>query len=191
MAGIHAQRELEAASTGMEDVVAVVETNSCFADGVQVATGCTFGNNALIYRDYGKTGVTLLSREEPDSGVRLHVKEREEIIERDYPEAHDLFERVVAERNGTPEERERLSEAWAEVAFDLIDRPITDLCDVETEVRVDLPEYAPIFEDVVCASCGEQVMAPKAVERDGQTLCRACADAPFHQLDGRGLRRIT
>ena len=191
MAGIHAQRELGAASTGMEDVVAVVETNSCFADGVQVATSCTFGNNALVYRDYGKTAVTLVSREEPDSGVRLHVKEREEFIERDYPEAQNLFDRVVAERNGTPEERERLSEAWAEVAFDLIDRPITDLCDVETNVQVDLPEYAPIFEDVVCASCGEQVMAPKAVERDGQTLCRACADAPFHQLDGRGLRRIT
>ncbi|MDW8103354.1 MAG: FmdE family protein, partial [Anaerolineae bacterium] len=38
---------------GMEDVVAILECNNCFSDGVQVVTGCTFGNNALIYRDVG------------------------------------------------------------------------------------------------------------------------------------------
>lgn len=38
-------------TTGMEHVLAIVETNNCFSDGVQVVTGCTFGNNALIYRD--------------------------------------------------------------------------------------------------------------------------------------------
>lgn len=186
-AGVHAMRELGATSTGMEDLVAVVETNSCFADGVQVVTGCTFGNNALVYRDYGKTAMTLVSRENPDEGVRIHVKERENIIERDYPEASELFDRVVAEREGTPEERERLDRLWAEVAFDLVDRPIHDLCDVETGVSVDLPEYAPIFEDAQCAECGEQVMAPKTVESDGETYCRACADVPVAQLDGRGI----
>lgn len=36
------------------------------------------------------------------------------------------------------------------------------------------------------AACGEQVMAPKAVEQDGQTVCRACA-VPFGEPDGRGL----
>lgn len=187
MAGAHAIRKLGVTSTGMEDVVAVLETNSCFADGVQVATGCTLGNNALIYRDYGKTAVTLVSRENPEEGVRLHVKERKGTLERDYPEAHELFERVVAERDATPEERERFSEAWAAVAFDLLERPVPDLFDVETDVAVELPEHAPIFEDTTCAACGEQVMAPKAVEQDGRTLCRACAVAPFGQLDGSGL----
>jgi formylmethanofuran dehydrogenase subunit E len=190
MAGVHAQRELGVSTDGMEDVVAVVETNSCFADGVQVATGCTFGNNALMYRDYGKTAVTLVDRDAPDDGVRIHVEERADVIESDYPEAADLFDRVVADRDATPEERDRFGEAWAAVAFDLLDRPIFDLCDVEAGVSVDLPEYAPIFEDAQCADCGEQVMAPKAVERDGETVCRDCAHAPYLQLDGRGLNRI-
>ena len=190
MAGIHAQRELDVTSVGMEEVVAVVETNSCFADGVQVATGCSFGNNGLIYRDYGKTAVTLVSREEPEEGVRVHVKERDEIIQRDYPDAHELFERVVTERNGTPREQERLHEKWADVAFDLIDRPITDLCNVETGVQIHLPEYAPIVEDAICASCGEQVRAPKTVQEHGETRCRACADTSSIQLDGRGLEKF-
>ncbi|MFW5900728.1 MAG: tRNA (N6-threonylcarbamoyladenosine(37)-N6)-methyltransferase TrmO, partial [Halodesulfurarchaeum sp.] len=184
MAGIHAQRELDVTSNGMEDVVAVLETNSCFADGVQVATGCTFGNNALIYRDYGKTAVTLVSREETDKGVRIHVRERDEPIRREYPEAYALFERVVADRNGTPQEQDRLNEEWADVAFEVIGRPITDLCDVETGVEVDLPEYAPVFEDRICTSCGERVMAPKAVEVNGDIRCRPCADTSYPQLDG-------
>ncbi|MFW6437091.1 MAG: tRNA (N6-threonylcarbamoyladenosine(37)-N6)-methyltransferase TrmO [Halococcoides sp.] len=190
MAGVHAMREREATSEGMEDLLAIVETNSCFADGVQVVTGCTFGNNAMVYRDVGKTAMTLVSRDDPDNGVRVHVKEREDFIEQEYPEASALFDRVVAEREGTPEERERLDELWADVAFDLIERPIHGLCDVETGVSVDLPEYAPIFEDAICADCGERVMAPKTSERDGETYCRGCANAPFRQLDGRGLSRI-
>lgn len=186
-AGVHAMGELSARSTGMEDIVAVVETNSCFSDGVQVSTGCTFGNNALIYRDYGKTAMTLVSRDHPDRGIRVHVKERENFIERDYPEASDLFDTVVAEREGSDEQKERLSEAWAEVGFDLVDRPIEELFDIETGVSVDLPDQAPIFEDAMCVECGEQMMAPKAVERDGQTYCRACAEVPVSQLDGRGI----
>ena len=34
-------------NTGMEHLIAVVETNSCFSDGVQMVTGCSFGNNSL------------------------------------------------------------------------------------------------------------------------------------------------
>ncbi|WP_181685180.1 tRNA (N6-threonylcarbamoyladenosine(37)-N6)-methyltransferase TrmO [Halorhabdus salina] len=190
MAGVHAMRELGTESEGMEDLVAVVETNSCFADGVQTVTGCTFGNNALLYRDYGKTAMTLVSRDNSDNGVRVHVKEREEIIERDYPEASELFETVIADRDGTPAERERLTERWQAVAFDLIGRPIFDVCDVQTGVSVDLPDEAPIYEDAQCVDCGESIMAPKAVERDGETYCRDCANASYLQLDGRGLSRI-
>ena len=61
-ASARAVRELRVASKGMEEVVAIIETNNCFSDGVQMVTGCSFGNNALIYRDYGKTAVTLAKR---------------------------------------------------------------------------------------------------------------------------------
>lgn len=187
MAGVHAMRELGATSEGMEDLMAVVETNSCFLDGVQLVTGCTVGNNALVYRDVGKTTMTLVSRENSDDGVRIHVKEREKIIERQYPEASALFETVIADREGTPEARERLTEHWREVAFDLIGRPIADLCDIETGVSVDLPDEAPIYEDALCAECGESVMAPKMVERDGYAVCRDCADVGVAELHGSGI----
>jgi len=36
---------------GLENLMAIVEINACFADGVQIVSGCTLGNNALVYRD--------------------------------------------------------------------------------------------------------------------------------------------
>ena len=57
---------------GMEHVIAIVETNSCFSDGIQMITGCSFGNNSLVYRDYGKTAFSLIKRN--GEGVRLSTK---------------------------------------------------------------------------------------------------------------------
>ena len=71
-AAVRAVRELGVKSTGMEEVVAIVETNNCFSDGVQFVTGCSFGNNALIYRDYGKTAFTLAKR--TGGAVRISVR---------------------------------------------------------------------------------------------------------------------
>jgi formylmethanofuran dehydrogenase subunit E len=62
-------RELGVKSTDMEEVVAIVETNSCFANSVQMVMGCSLGNNALIYLDYGKMAFTLAKR--TGEGIRI------------------------------------------------------------------------------------------------------------------------
>ena len=62
----------------MEKVTCIIECNNCFSDGVQITTGCTFGNNALIYRDLGKNAFTLIRR----GGRALRVTVRNEAMER-------------------------------------------------------------------------------------------------------------
>uniref|UniRef100_UPI0025B8ABDC TrmO family methyltransferase domain-containing protein n=1 Tax=Marinilabilia sp. TaxID=2021252 RepID=UPI0025B8ABDC len=42
---MHVMELMRQASDGMEDLLAIVETNNCFSDGVQFVSGCTFGNN--------------------------------------------------------------------------------------------------------------------------------------------------
>ncbi len=69
-AGQYAMAHLQRHNTGMEEIVAIVECNNCFTDGVQIVTGCTFGNNALIFRDLGKTAVTVAVR---DSGEAIRL----------------------------------------------------------------------------------------------------------------------
>jgi len=183
-AGAHALDRIGAASSGMEDVVAVVETNSCFSDGIQFSTGCTFGNNALIYRDYGKTAVTVAER----GGDAVRILVREDVMEDLDPEASELFEKVVKDREATAEEEERFGELWTDAAFDALQKPVHEVFEVE-EVEPGVPEYAPIHEDARCDECGETVMAAKTVQREGRTLCRDCAGASFLQLDGTGVSR--
>jgi len=56
-----------------EELVAIVENNSCAVDAIQVMTGCTFGKGNFFFRDYGKHVYTLALR--PDGrGVRVSLK---------------------------------------------------------------------------------------------------------------------
>ena len=75
MAAVYAMRQLQATSDKADNLLAVVETNNCFADGVQWVTGCSFGNKALIYKDIGETAFTLSRKN--GKGVRICSKHRE------------------------------------------------------------------------------------------------------------------
>ena len=185
-AGAYAFKKLEISSKGMEDVIAIVETNNCFSDGIQYSTGCTFGNNALIYRDYGKTAVTITKRNE--KGLRLKVKDKNLIQNKD-PEAQKLFEKVIEKREGTKEDQKLLNKKWRKLAFDLIKSPIEEIFKIE-EINPKIPEFAPIHEDKICDKCGEKVMAPKTIKKDGRELCIPCAQENYLQLDGRGINHI-
>ena len=44
-------------------LLAFVETNGCFADGLTVATGCSLGHRTLYLMDYGKAATTLVDTE--------------------------------------------------------------------------------------------------------------------------------
>jgi len=98
---------LDRPNTGMEEIVAIVECNNCFTDGIQLVTGCTFGNNALIFKDLGKTAVTVARRGDGQA-VRLLVRPdyREKMFAR-YPNTEPLFQKVVVERQGTAEDWHR------------------------------------------------------------------------------------
>jgi len=173
-------------STGMEHVLAIVETNNCFSDGVQVVTGCTFGNNALIYRDYGKTAFTLLKRN--GEGVRLAAKpEAGEILKNRNPEAEELYRKVVTDRNARLEEEERMIELNRKHCYDILSIPAEKIFKVE-RVKMEAPaRYSRILGSRICAKCGEKVMETKMIERDGVVLCIPCAGADYSKLDWSGI----
>jgi formylmethanofuran dehydrogenase subunit E len=182
-AAARAVRELGVKSTGMEEVIAIVETNSCFADGVQVVTGCSFGNNGLVYRDFGKTALTLARR----SGAAVRVAARPDggPLER-YPEAAALFKKVVTERRGTAEDDEKLRLMWIDVSFKMLDIPDDELLKVE-KLTAPVPAYARIFGSARCSVCGENVMEPRSRLKDGRPLCLPCSGQDYYQLAGDGI----
>ena len=65
-----ALRELKADRPHDEELVAVVENDSCAVDAIQYITGCTFGKGNFVFRDYGKHVYTFFNRR-TGQGVRI------------------------------------------------------------------------------------------------------------------------
>ncbi len=151
-----------------EELVAVVENDSCAVDAVQVMTGCTFGKGNLIFRDYGKQVYTFIKRPSGDA-LRVSVKWV------------------------SPEETEEEKEAWARymkgdrtgdtlsVVHKRKSRKIEAVLNAGeeeplkvTREKVELPPEARIFPSVRCGLCGEKVMEPRTRKKDGHTVCIPC-----------------
>ncbi len=174
-------------SDGLENLMAIVEINACFADGIQAVSGCTLGNNALVYRDLGRMAVTFAIRGK-ETGVRVRVRpDFRTHIDRAVPEFYPLLEKVIKNREGSHVEEAAFKEKGRDAAFAIIRLPSEQLLIAE-RVRPELPEYAPITESVVCRACGETIMATKMVQ-DGKKagLCYMCAGGPYQQVEGRGI----
>ncbi|MBS7631749.1 TraR/DksA C4-type zinc finger protein [Candidatus Bathyarchaeota archaeon] len=176
-------------ATGMEHVLAIVETNNCFSDGVQVVTGCTFGNNALIYRDYGKTAFTLLKRS--GEGIRIVVRpEAMELLKNKDPEAEELYRKVVVDRNATHEEENRMIQLNKTHCYNILSIPAEKIFKID-RVKMESPvDYSKILESRFCEKCGEKVMATKTTVKEGKVLCISCASVPYNQLDWSGIVKI-
>jgi len=186
-AAVRAVKELKVKSTGMEEVVAIVETNSCFADGVQMVTGCSLGNNALIYRDYGKTAFTLVKR--TGEGIRTSVL-FDRVNQERSPEANELWQKVVVKRSGTKDESRRLTELWKELSFKVLEIPDEEVLDIK-KVNIEVPAYARIFSSMKCSVCGENIMEPRARFKEGKPVCLPCSGQEYYQLGGDGISTIT
>jgi formylmethanofuran dehydrogenase subunit E/tRNA (Thr-GGU) A37 N-methylase len=195
-------------SDGLEDLLAIVETNNCFADGVQLVTGCSFGNNSLIFEDLGKTAFTLTRRD--GNGVRVISRHESPAYVREaFPEFDRHYRRVVKERMRDEASVAAFRKSGVERSFGTLNLDFDRMFDVQ-QVRVKVPEYAPSHESGVCAKCGDSVMAtrmvddgdastinPDASKTDPDTpdstagsrkLCLKCACASYSVLDGHGIR---
>ncbi len=170
-----------------EDVLAIVECNNCFADGVQIATGCTFGNNTLVYHDLGKNALTLVRRSDW-RGVRVYI-DAEKLTEKYFPkEADKLFEKVVTKRQGSEEDRRRLSQMWEEIGYRMLEIPKEEF-KIE-KLRIEEIEQAPIFKSVRCVSCGELAMKTRIAHVGEKPYCLKCAGRKYYAVIGRGIIEV-
>lgn len=152
-----------------EEVVAIVETDACGCDAIQVVTGCTFGKGNFLYRDYGKHVFTFFSRQ-TGKGVRIARKpENQNPID---PEHRELLAKI---RQGTAndEERSRFRAKHENASKKVLDQRPNELFSI-TEITVPIPEKARIEPSINCARCGEPTMSTKLEESHGQKICRGC-----------------
>ena len=170
----------------MENLLAIVEVNACFADGVQAVSGCTLGNNSLIYRDLGKHAVTFAIRGK-EKAVRVKVlPEFKKYIEEAVPEFYPLMEKVIMKREGILSEEMKFKDKAHEAAFAITKIPFEKLFSVENIVP-DIPDYAPITDSILCPECGEMVMASKVCKSKPQEgICFMCS-GKYSEVEGKGI----
>jgi formylmethanofuran dehydrogenase subunit E len=152
-----------------EEVVAVVETDACGCDAIQVITGCTFGKGNFIYHDYGKTAFTFFSRQ-TGKGVRIARKpEKQDPLD---PEHRELMAKI-RQGTATAEERSQIRTKHEKASKRILDMRPDELFSI-SEITVPIPEKARIEPSVNCDRCGEPTMSTKMEEKDGQKICKGC-----------------
>ena len=151
-----------------EELVAIVETDACGADAIQVLTGCTFGKGNFIYKDYGKTAFTLYSRDS-GRGVRLVLKP--EAVAAD--KRHQELVGKISDGSATESERREFSRLHEKKSHEILGKPIEALFNLK-EVEIKEPPRARMAPSIPCSRCGEPTMATKLTEIENQKICRGC-----------------
>jgi formylmethanofuran dehydrogenase subunit E len=154
-----------------EEIVAVVENNSCAVDAVQVLAGCTFGKGNLIFRDYGKQVFTFIRRPSGE-GVRISVDWKSPAETDEEKRMWDLY------RNGDRSEEvlKTVHNRKAKKIDIILSAPDEELFKV-VKGRIDLPEEAKIYPSLRCAVCDEKVMEPRARLKGGKIVCIPCFES--------------
>jgi formylmethanofuran dehydrogenase subunit E len=146
-----------------------VEIDRCMTDAVSAVTGVRLGRRSLKFLDYGKVAATFLDLE---SGAAARVVAREDaraLAEERFPRLQSKRERqMAAYREARDEELFKVEQVSVKLnEEDLPGRPRSR---------------------VLCENCAEGVNDGREVRsRDGETLCRPCADGAFYRpIEGAG-----
>jgi formylmethanofuran dehydrogenase subunit E len=111
----------------------------------------------------------------------------EQSIEEEYSEANGLWKKIVVNREeATRKEHNRMMELFAEMAFKELKKPSDKMFRI-ARMKINTPEYAPIFNSVICPVCGEKTYKP--FMHNGKLVCMDCAGVNYYVLDGGGIQR--
>ncbi|HOC91877.1 MAG TPA: FmdE family protein [bacterium] len=166
---LKAMEWLKANRSEDEEIVCVVENDSCAVDAIQAITGCTFGKGNLKFRDIGKRGYTFYNRN-TGAGVRILENYRPKEV----PGQADLRKAVFG-GTATKSQIESFREMSKSAIDDILKAPDEAILEMKP-VSAPPPNKAMLYETLTCASCGEKVMEPRTVKADGGAYCADCAD---------------
>jgi formylmethanofuran dehydrogenase subunit E len=151
-------------------MLALVETDGCFADGVSVATGCWLGRRTLRLLDYGKVAVTIVDvrtgramRTWPDPRARSRATVYA-------PEAPDRWHAQLAGYQLMPPEQLLRAEG------------------VQLGPRLASILGAPAAARVTCTQCGEEILNRRELATPHGPVCRGCAGTPHGEPSPTALR---
>ncbi|GAB4306363.1 MAG: FmdE family protein [Methanobacteriaceae archaeon] len=166
-----ALKKLTADKSSDEELVAIVENDSCAVDAIQVTTGCTFGKGNLIFRDYGKQVYTFINRA-TKKAIRISLNDSFSIDKIDPSIYH--IRRKVHLNKASKEDLAILDNSILNVSDKIIKMPPEKIFNSKF-VEVEIPNKAKIFESIKCSECGELVSSHRIIKKDDSKICIPCS----------------
>ena len=172
-AGAAAMNRLGIQRTGDSAWLALVELGdhhcaTCFADGIQVITGCTFGKGNIQKTHKGKWGVTLVDKK-AQKAVRVSPKAEVMARNKETPFFQDY------RKKGVPPTQ--VPEAVVQPLLDsVLNMPEDQLFNISEVFDYPYQEPPHSFESFVCEECGEMtVLQYGRISKEGKKVCQDCA----------------
>ncbi len=165
-----AQNMLQLNSSEDEEIVTIVENDSCAVDAVQKLLGCTFGKGNLVFRDWGKQVYTFFDR---NSGKAVRVAMKGETP---FRSAMRGIRQKIDAGVATQQEIDEFKEMRNRSIELLIASDPAQIFEI-TEIDTPAPPEASIVETRACAICGEHTMLTRMVKRGNDLICRQCESA--------------
>ena len=153
-----------------EELVAIVESDGCGIDAIQVLLGCTIGKGNLIYKDHGKQAYTIGNRK---TGQAVRVVMTGDMVPLT-PE-QEAIRTAVFSGQATPEQEAAWQKLQSERTARLLATPADQIFKLQ-DVELKLPSEAKVFNSVICEYCGEKVMEARARLKKGKIACLACTE---------------
>jgi len=169
-------KRLDVRKSPDEELLAIVETDACGADAIQVMTGCTFGKGNLIFKNYGKHAFSLVDRKR---GKAMRVCLRPDAFRTD-PQNLSLSEKVQNDK-ASRRELAQFRQLQQKRTRQILDASAESLFKIE-EISPDIPPKAKIMESRICDLCGEPTKIDLLLKMKRKKVCIPCA----HRTKGLG-----
>ncbi len=170
-AGLAALKALGSNRSGAKSLHAILENGyyhgaMCFGDGVQYATGCTFGKGNMEKEPKGKLAVTVIDKA-TKKAVRVAYKPT---LQEQIKNSAFMQKRAA----GVPPTQIPENEQWELVNL-IWEASEKDVLTIGPVVDYDWKEPAEIVRFAVCSQCGELVAEPYLRMVEGKPLCMDCS----------------
>jgi len=145
-------------------LLVILETDGCFASGIEVATSCTVGQRTLRIEDYGKVAATFVNTFTNET-IRLAPKSDIRSKASLYAWQHNI--RYQAQLEG----------------YQVM--PAHELFRIQ-KVRLERSVYAVLSaagKRVNCNGCGEEIMNQRETLMGDQVYCQTCVGHGYYDTE--------
>ncbi len=144
-----------------KEALVIIETDGCFADGIEAATGAAVGHRTLRVEDLGKIAATFVRVAD---GAALRLAPRSDVRER-----AALY---AAESGNSYQDQLQGYQIMP-------DAELFQSQEVRLEPPLELLLSSPGLR-AVCSLCGEEIINERQVLCEGRLLCRTCAAGSYY-----------